>query len=719
MKMSPVSIEDTPSLTEAEEIRTHTVQAKRKIIRNRRINSCKRCYGYKRKCDKNRSGCERCRKAKVPCEYYTMDGIKGKNTSTTLEDHGNSSEDKTSSDENHTKALLSSTLNTEINPQLRSTENQNFTLIISATGEYSKFFPTCVFPYYEHQANLTLLTSYNDATEKSTAIFNFSQIIHPFNSMDDIRSKVPSHDISDFLVDHFFNYVFPFVPIVDKSEFLYEYKKYWKHPLKFKDKNFFFVLFSIYFTSSTNLFLLKELESMRHFQRSSHDNLFFDLDFGVLRNTCFQCIENLKHFLNSDSSPSISLIIGLTLIYYVGSSNGFATPIQVANLVKYSQIFGLHRSIINGSDSLPMRDIIYSFVWYLDGLSAYYSGFPPNMFSEFFQCEHSSLLQSDDINIIFLYGRLQNMKVWNKVLSEFNKINKTDKDCIEDIEEMYLNSIAIVNLINQKILNCDYRNLNYRKWLVTETRLGLRKSSLMFSALRCSLSYKHFNNSNVDNITSELVLQSMLLVNESILKLKLGEEVMKEAFWFYRYAIPFQAMYIVLSHIQKFPDISLNFSMLYDELEYTTSELLDINYTNGDLRMKLIDKSIETLRYLVKFWHPAHADRFERIIKFREFIREKDETLHTEERQGSQAPSIINMQNYLNKFNSVLQTAASTSEYTPSTSDETSPRHVESKVSEKDMNNAINFLDYPGLFDDTYEAYAFLDEGSKFWFGDI
>lgn len=652
---------------------------KKGLVRNRKINSCKRCYASKRKCDKQKPTCSRCKSLTVDCEYFP-ENDKTSNPSLHFEKH-EGSKNVQSFSSTSVKPSLKNLLNTEINPQPSKQENQNFTLIISSTGEYSKFFPTCTFPFHDHQANLSMVLNFNDAEHRKSAVFDFSMLAPSIRSMNAIKLKIPSKHICDYLVEHFEKFVFPFVPIVDFSEFNYEYKEYWKNPTKYDNNNFLILLFALLFCSCTSIHFINELIRLGLY-KGTIPEVIQKIDLINLRRQCFFCIENIKNKLNSDSTPSVSLIVCLSLIYYVGSSNGLTATLPISNLVKYSQIFGLHRRIVN-TEELATRDIIYSIVWFLDSLSAYYSGFPPNMYGEIFHSDFSNLFLSNDPNILFLSARVENSKIWNRILYAFNKIKKSDFEEFQNVENSYLDSIVLVNSINYKILANPKFSEDYKKWLVTETRLGLRKSALMLSALRCSLDYRDKNNFN-GNITTDLVLHAMLLINESIYKVKLGLEVMAESIWYYRFAIPFQAMYIVLSHVKKYPKIQLNFSMIDDELEYTSvDKFVTFSYNEGDIRMRLVEEAIGTLSFLTHFWHASHVDRFESIIKFRDYIME---TVNGED----------SMQNHMaNTINSEQDTKGKDTPQNPT---------------------MVNIRELQEYLED---AYAFLDESSQFWYGDL
>lgn len=603
-------------------------QGKTGVTRNRQIFSCKRCYTAKRKCDKTHPTCLRCQKTKHACEYFLKPHKKSKESNTletaecpndvAVETKGHLTIKKSPIARVNIKPSLTNILNTEINPQVSKEENDNFTLVISSTGEYSKFFPTSIFPFHDHQANLSMVLNFND-TETKTSLFDFSTLVEPINELDGIKIKIPNRQVMDFLTDHFIEYILPFVPIIDAQEFLYEYNRLWDNFDDFDNNNFLVIFFAVIFASCTNIMLLKDLQQLNLFDKY-HGHFIMNEDCEKLREDSFRCIQNLKRMLNSDATPSMSIIVGLTIVYYLGSVNGANASVQIASLVKLSQVFGLHRTLISSCTALPMRDVIYSFVWYLDGLSAYYSGFPPNMYLEFYQCNHDSLANSNDINIIFLRGRLHNTRVWNRILFEFNKINKTDSAAFDEVENLYNESLNQVNAVNELIKHNNQATDVYKAFLMTETRMGLRKSALMINALKNAVKNTKMGDYK-KRITPELALQAILLVSESIYKARLGADAIKESIWFYRFAMPFQAMYIILSHLKMYPDQALNFSMLDTKYDYTLiSEYAPFSYLLGDIRLKFVDYAIRTLSFLINFWPAAQIDRFETIVKYRNFV---------------------------------------------------------------------------------------------------
>lgn len=143
------------------------------------------------------------------------------------------------------------------------------------------------------------------------------------------------------------------------------------------------------------------------------------------------------------------------------------------------------------------------------------------------------------------------------------------------------------------------------------------------NVLEYSICFSSGERKSADNMNTELVLQSMLLINESIMKIVLGLKFRKESLWYIRCSYPFQAMYIVMSHIQKLPNMALNFSILDNQIEYTTYAYLKINYLDGDIRKSLIDESFEALSLILPFWPGVFKERFDRILKFKNFVFDK------------------------------------------------------------------------------------------------
>lgn len=604
------------------------------LIRNRRIFSCQRCYNAKRKCDKGKPSCSRCIRAKAPCLYFSLVKKNNKVIDVAVEQEKKYIEIDKSKPNISTKHSLNNILNADVGSYANHTHPPN------DNSALRKFFPYSMFSVYDNQSDLLLINDLegNEISNLNLGFFDYSKLVAPFDSPEFIKSKIPSKIHSDYLVRHFFDFIRPFMPIIESDEFFSEYEKYWENPETYKNLEFWAIFYSILFCSCTNLIFLKKLKNLNLY-RTRKDNLMFEIDLDEIRDESFQCIENIRHMLHSDIKPSLSIIVSLSLIYYIGLTNGLVTSIQISNLVKLAEIYRLsdpkEEAVEEENDEdddevePSSRNIIYSFVCYLDGLSSYFTGSSTNINYEIFPYKYQKLFLSGDIHLLFLAGELQNIKVYNRILFEYNKLEaSTDKDFAE-IETLYLDTITLINQLNKTISLSKQGNKKYKNLLITDIRLKMRECSLLLSALKY---YKNVPQMNISdsNILIDLVLQSMLLINESAYKIRLSMDVIKESVWHYRFPIPFKSLYIILSHILKYPKDIVNFTMISKEMEYTTDSIhCQIDFLNGDIRLKLVDDLITTLSSLFNFWPSSILKRYENIIKFRNFvydeIKDKDE----------------------------------------------------------------------------------------------
>ncbi|GMM30671.1 hypothetical protein DAMA08_034160 [Martiniozyma asiatica (nom. inval.)] len=581
---------------------------KKRVFRCRTISSCQRCFQSKRKCSKEKPECTRCERLNFPCVYFTSEQLEQRKKVKVGE-------------------ALKDIINipdTVITPQPRISENTNFKLIVNSTGEYSKYFPMCLFPFYEHSSNVSWVVDnkkFREEGRKSGAVFDFNVMYSPIDSLDEIKKLIPPRKITDELVYHFFKYVLPIVPIVDKEEFIYKYSIFCNSPKTFNDLNSLLLLFAIMFCSSTSIIINKEYDE----KNGNHCESFNNFDYFSLREDCFQCIENLQNLLKVNVTPSLSSLTSLALIYYVGSMNGYTITVQVSSLAKLAQIFGLHRTISNTTKHkysyTPLRKLVYSFIWLLDVFSSYYTGLPPVMHSQYY--EGQDLFPcSNDVSSLFLLARLCNGKVWSSILCYINKIKNATLVDYNNVELLYNESVSQVNEINARILASNEASDDYLKWLVTETRLGLAKSAMLFNVFRHHLNY--VPDEKVGNqITTDLALHSLCLINESLLKFLIGMRVSRKSLWYNRLCFPFQAMYVVLSHYKQYPDQIINLSDMPSHFQFTLDPELGIDLMSGDIRMSMANRAIEILKKISPFWYPTAMERFEKLVKFKDFVADK------------------------------------------------------------------------------------------------
>lgn len=646
--------------------------SQKRVFRCRNITSCKRCFQSKRKCSKTKPSCDRCERIKTPCVYFTEDQLENRK--------------KLRKDVAYTDVC--ETPNTEIIPQPRSRENYNFKLIVNSTGEYSKYFPMSLFPFYEHSSNVSWIVDSKKNTNQTVAVFDFNVMFKHLANLSQILEYIPKRKLCDQLVDHFFKNVFPIIPIVDKEEFDLKYKIFWKKPSAFEDLNALMLLFAILFCSSTSMLINEAISP------SSKTGL----DYQTMRIDYFDCIENLKYMLNTNMTPSLSSLTSFALIYYVGSMNGFPLTIQITNLAKLAQMFGLHRKVTQKLNSTPLRDVVYCFIWFLDAMSTYYTGLPTNLYASSFESETLFPNKSNDFLSLFFLGRLHNAKVWVSVLDKINQIEKCSIDEYHNIDLKFDESVIHVNRICDQLLESNDTKGGMHKWMRTELRMGVAKSFVLMFILRHSLSYLPTDDL-ISKLTTDLVLQSLLLINESLLKLIIGRRVLPTCMWYNRLCFPFQAMYIVLSHIRQYPNHHLNLSMLDSKYQFTLDPDLGLDVLNGDLRLPIVEKCLQELPVLEAVWTPVTIERFSRIAKYKQHVVE----------QLSMNPDTSN-----NVSPSGSGPIGGKSPLEHGHPQRATPSHTPQQRQPEIISNSHN----NGIGPAPVEAYTFLDDGLQFMFGE-
>lgn len=174
--------------------------------------------------------------------------------------------------------------------------------------------------------------------------------------------------------------------------------------------------------------------------------------------------------------------------------------------------------------------------------------------------------------------------------------------------------------MNAEILN-DFPDISndYLELLVSEGRLGLRKSAILVHFLKISLAnINRKSKAEGERHNHSLVIQALLLINESLMKIVLGVKHNTNLLWFVRNSYPFQAMSIVLTHIQKSPEKAVNFKDLSPEIEFTRHP--DIDYEKSDVRKELVNKAMDALLTIKPLWPTVFQKRFDKICELQKYV---------------------------------------------------------------------------------------------------
>lgn len=589
------------------------IRSKKCIVRKRTPKACIRCYSVKRKCDHAKPSCTRCKKSNVKCEYFSEKQVLERSLQRrsralcSLDYHSNSPVAGSA-------GIDSSNLpDTELNPITRDSEAPNFKLIVNSTGEYSKYLPSALFPFAEPSNNVSYIVDRLPKNQDRYVIFDFGSVPAVISSLEELKKFMPNRNHCDHLIEYFFENIYPLIPILDKEEFELKYYEYWKDSNKFHDLNALILFYGIIFSSCVAIQITTlYLTGKRYHKENS-------LDYEELKYRSFQCVENIKFMMNMRVSPSMSSLAASAIMYYVSSMNCYGTAGEVSSLLRYCQITGLHRRIGIATDTTPVRDFLYSYILYLDTLVSYYNGLPSSINKETFETTRIFPTRTTDLKTLHSLNTLHNGLMWADLLFQLNKIEKANEDDFSRLNQEFLKSQDLINSIGDEIL-ASFPSMpgDYLKWLVCEGRLGLRKSALLVHALRNSL-FSNENSKKHKGLHSyDLVLQSMLLINESLMKVVLGLKHNPNLLWFIRNSYPFQAISIVLTHIQKNPSEEINFKNLDSKIQYSVHP--EINYLHGDIRIILVQKVFEALGSIKTLWPTFMQKRYDKVFELKNYV---------------------------------------------------------------------------------------------------
>lgn len=593
-----------------------TKEIKEQIVRKRTPKSCIRCYSIKRKCDHKKPSCTRCFKKSLPCEYFTEEHVlerclqRQSNLRSVIHQKAPASRSTT----NETISENDTLPTTELNPSPSETEARNFKLIVNSTGEYSKYISLSLFPFSDPSQIVSYIVDRVPQDQDKYVIFDFSFVSGRLNTAADILKMLPSKVQCDRLVAYFFNNIAPFIPILDQEEFEIKYKDLWKNFKTYDDLNNLMVLFAILFSCCVSIQVTNIYLTGKHF---SEDD---PIDYDKLKYSCFQCVQNIRYLNRTDISPSMSAITALTLMYYVGSFHCSVAVGEVAALLRFSQIVGLHRSLSSDTKSSSVRAFLYSYVVHLDSLVAYYNGLTSYINPDLFEIVRNFPKREKDLKTLHSLTKFHSSIVWTDLLHQLNKIKPSVEEDYVRLNNEYLRSVEKVNSLNAEILTLfPDEDQDYIHLLVSEARLGLRKSAILVHILR--LSVANINIKNVhqgESFNYDLVVQALLLINESLMKIHLGVKCNINMMWWVRNSYPLQALSIVLTHILKKPTTGINFENLPVGYEYTKHP--DINYSAFDIREEMVVKTMDSIQTIKRTWPKVVQRRFEKICELKEYV---------------------------------------------------------------------------------------------------
>lgn len=557
---------------------------KHRINRPREIKSCQRCFQGKRKCDRVRPLCGRCRRLNDFCYYSPL------RLYSTVEKEPNSS------------IAMRPGAYLELEPigSPALTSIKRFKLLTDSSGVNTTYLPKALFPFYDTSLTRTLaLNRSPDANDRKLG-FDFSTWTSQELTVGQIKAKIPPKATCDSLVLHFFSSIFPLIPILDKEDFMVNYNTFWGNSSKFHDLNGLVLMHAVFLSAACSLQI-----------NDCFTQSFSTIDYESIKLGSFHCIENINHLLNIDNTPSIPCLTALTIIYYVSSMNCNGIAPRISLLLRYSHIAGLHRRISRNSGT-TLKDLVYEYIVLLDSFVSYYYGLSsqaPEYGDEYVENDHST-------SKLYSMIKFKCGKLWAQIIRELDKPCQLDSERLSRLQSSFAAVQIEVNWLNDRI----HENPTEKypnKWLVTEGRLCLRKAALL---LRFSQTYSKVDSDSSANDRG-LIIESLLLINEAFMKVLLALESNVDSLWFVRCSHPFESLYVIIANLRDRPNDSVNFAGIDTNIHYTNCPT--INYLSGDLRKSLLPATFDVLAKIQVIWPLWVREPFEKIAKSYESLGSK------------------------------------------------------------------------------------------------
>ncbi|QLG71668.1 hypothetical protein HG535_0C00140 [Zygotorulaspora mrakii] len=560
---------------------------RRRITRNREVKSCERCIAGKRKCDKDKPKCERCTRLGIICLYPTRAGLKKSALVS------NSSED-------------SSTLHFLVEANNKTTSN-NFQIVTNLTGEVSVFIPTNHFPFYGLFSKLDDTFTITQGNSGVNDVFDFSRFTTKILSLRQLKAKIPAKELGDHFISHFFSEIFPLVPIIDRDDFLLKWKTYWEEPYSFSDLNALILMFGVFFSSCVSI----QLNSLYH---GPPDFASSDLDRHKME--YFECVENIRYLLKTDICPSIPAISSLGLMYYVSSLNCYGLAAAISTLQRYCQMAGLHRKTSQLPEK-PLKEILYGFVTYLDSLVSVYHGLPTQVDPRVSEITEISDALPESVHVLAFFARFFSARICARSRTSLNKINGPSAHDVRKLKKDFKKVQRVVKSINEKISDSQYLPTSDKDFVKAGNQLFLRRAAYFLVVMKIIV-----ETSDQEKLVDlschhkELLIQSLLLMNESFILISQLPNSGRGCLWFARNTYPLEAILIVISNLETYPTEGINFSNLSHKERYTTCDSID--YISGDIRATLLEKCCDALQQIECLWPPVLRELFRKIVEIKE-----------------------------------------------------------------------------------------------------
>lgn len=622
-----------------------------KLKRNRKIRTCEYCYSHKLKCDRN-SPCSTCIRTKSECVYHFKQFKKENGDESTakskkslkVESHGQGDFEETKVDNARRKIFFKSSAS--ITPLY-----------------YSRAF----YPFLEPSLNRVLLFKLSEFARFGLSSVN-SKKFRGYDSerfglnLDELADEYPKKEEFDDMIDLYWDYIHPLIPIIDRDTTLANYEKFWR---EFGDKD------EPQFDIDSGVLFLSMLFAVKTAFEVNEKNAKKVEELKRQKNQIYNTFEKFKLAFSNIGNANLSFIQASLILYQSGCIYYIGLFTYTASLARQAEFMGLHRDPLL-HDVHPNKDRIKDVeikrrVWhcirFLDTATSITAGMSPHMImtnsSTKFPSKHEynrETRQFDgELNPFMIYTicSFKSSLVIETVSHYLNSDFSSDEEKQLRWESIAKTVIALyqdIHTLVKEIFSCSnnpkYSNVILR-WLVANVATLVHRAYLLhIVCIRRPYSHqnrvilKPFNtpdigltklsraNSNKEFFDKILTIRmpyhpgaievSVLLLYETNVRVGMSPELSKFR-WFTKSANPFQYIYFVLRDIYHFPTKIYKFTHIPQEIK---NFIFDDDLLNckEDVRKFAVDLSLNALYRLKAQWSAPIVDMMNFLLELRKFI---------------------------------------------------------------------------------------------------
>lgn len=622
-----------------------------KLKRNRQIRTCEYCYSHKLKCDRN-SPCSTCVRTRSECVYQFK--------------HLKKDQRDASAGEGRKKSLNKETSSLGGERGVKAKPKVTFKSSASSTPLY---YSRAFYPFLEPSLNRMLLFKMSEVAEldferlcSDKAGGDGFQRFGLHFSMGELADEYPGKEEFDEIIDLYWDYIHPLIPIIEKERTVANYQTFWN---EFSDEE------NPQFDIDSGILFLSMLFAVKTAFEVNEKSPDRKEELKQQKNNILNIFEKFKLVFGLISNANLSFIQASLILYQSGSIYYIGIFTYTASLARQAEFMGLHRDPflhdVNPNKELikdvEIKRIVWHYIRFLDTATSITAGMSPHMImtnsSTRFPSKRDYNPETQKFDgplnpfMIFTICRFKCSLVMETIAHYLNSDFSSDQEKQLRWESITRTVMALyqdINALVKEIFSCSgnpkYSNVLLR-WLVSNAAIIVHRTYLLH--IVCDRRpYSHQNrvilkplngphvgltnlsraNSNREFFEQILTIRmpyhgagvevSMLLLYETSIRVGLSPELNKFK-WFTKTANPFQYIYFILRDIYHYPTKVYNFTHIPKQI---SSFIFDDDLLNfeGDVRKFTVDISLNALYRLKDDWADPISDMMNFLLELRKFI---------------------------------------------------------------------------------------------------